>query len=113
MTKTAQQIASDVRSYVETAVGEMASDMTGPSSGFLDEAWSKKIKAAKRNGVRDIQGWLADELYSDADTLSDLIGDRLCDATNGDKALYNAVLDVLSERAHTGMVKACAELRKF
>ena len=111
-TLTPHQIASEVRSHVETACGEIASDMTGSSSGFLDEEWEKKIKAAKRKGVRDIQGWLADELYNDADTLQDLMGDKIHDLTGGDDDRYNAVLDVLMERAFPAMLKACTELRK-
>lgn len=107
-----RKIAEKVRAYVETAVGEIASDMLSPNSGFLDADWEKRIKKAKKGGVRDISGWLGDTLYNDPDTLSDLMGDRICDHTNGDKDDYNRVLDELSRNAFPGMKKACESLRR-
>lgn len=107
-----RKIAEKIRSHVETAVGEIASDMLSPDSGFLDEDWEKRIKKAKRGGVRDIQGWLGDTLYNDPDTLSDLMGDRICDFTNGNEDDYNRVLDALSDGAFPAMKKACKSLRK-
>ena len=106
------KVANDIRGFVETAVGEIASDMLSPDSGFLDEAWEKRVKKAKKNGVRDILGWLADELYNDPDTLSDLMGDRIYEATNGNADDYNRVLDVLEKNAFPGMKKACKSLRR-
>ena len=68
---TARDIAYDVKSYVETAVGEMGYDE------YLQEEYKSRIKEAKRHGVRDIGGWLADELYNDAGTVNDLSGDNI------------------------------------
>lgn len=113
MTKTPQQIANEVHSYLAEAVGDMAADMVNPSSGFFDEIWDRRIKAARRKGVRDIQGWLADELYNDPDTIADLAGDKIYEATNGDKVCYEQVLKALEERAYPGMKKAVAQLRKL
>ncbi len=108
----AQKIASEVMSYVSDAVGDMANDMLSQGSGFLDDNWDKKIKTARRNGVRDLLGWLSDELYSDADTLSDLMGDKIYELTGGDNKLRDLVLDVLSLHAHSGLKKAITELRR-
>ena len=106
------KIANEIRSYVETAVGEIASDMLSDGGGFLDEAWEKRIKAAKRKKVRDLSGWLADELFNDPDTLSDLMGDRICDFVRGNDDDYNRVLDALSANSFPAMKKACESLRR-
>ena len=68
---TARDIAYDVKSYVEIAVGEMGYDE------YLQEEYKPRIKEAKCSGVRDIGGWLADELYNDAGTVNDLSGDNI------------------------------------
>jgi hypothetical protein len=107
-----QAIASEVLSYLQDAVGDIASDMLRPASGFRDDAWDKRIKQAKKNGCQDLQGWLADELYNDADTLQDLLGDRIFEAVNRDEALFQKVLDLLSERAHPALKKACEALKQ-
>ena len=64
---------SDIVNYVQIAVGEMGYDE------FMQEEYASKIKKAKRNGVRDIGGWLSDELYNDAGTINDLVSDKLHD----------------------------------
>jgi len=61
----------DIVSYVETAVSEIAYDP------FAREEYKDKIAEGKKRGVRDIPGWLADELYNDADLVNDLVGDQL------------------------------------
>ena len=61
----------DIVNYVQTAVGEMGYDE------YTREEFPELIKKAKRLGVRDIGGWLADELYNDSDTVNDLAGDKL------------------------------------
>ena len=62
---------SDIVNHVQTAVGEMG------YCEFMQEEYASKIKKAKRSGVRDIGGWLADELYNDAETVNDIVGDQL------------------------------------
>lgn len=69
----AQNVARAAVSYVEEAVSEMGYD-----KWFQDEH-SEKIAAAKKQGVRDIGGWLADELYNDAEIVESLAGDRIYD----------------------------------
>ena len=62
---------SDIVNHVQTTVGEMG------YCEFMQEEYANKIKKAKQNGVRDIGGWLADELYNDAETVNDIVGDQL------------------------------------
>lgn len=63
----------DIVNYVQVACGEMAYDE------YAQDNFPKLFKKAKRQGVRDIGGWLADELYNDSDTVNDLAGDMLFD----------------------------------
>lgn len=62
---------NDIANYVATAVGEIAYD------DFALEDHEDKVTEAKKLGVRDIRGWLADELYNDADLVNDLVADQL------------------------------------
>lgn len=64
--------------YVETACSEMAYQMAEYPSD-LQPAMKRKFDAAKRRGVTDLSGWLADELYNDPDTVGDIVGDALYD----------------------------------
>lgn len=63
----------DIVNYVQTAVGEMG------YCKYTQEDYADRIKQAKRRGVRDIGGWLADELYNDSTVVNDLVGDQLYD----------------------------------
>ena len=109
--KTPEQILCDVDQYVRDAVGDMASDMLSPHSGFLDDAWSKRIKKAKKSGCRDLLGWLADELYNDPEALCDLMGDKIYEACNGDRTAMATVYDVMEQRGGR-LAKAAKLLRK-
>ena len=90
---------SDIVNHVQTAVGEMGYDE------FVQEEYASKIKKAKRNGVRDIGGWLADELYNDAGTVNDLVGDNL----------YGLISEKYNEDPNDKNVwaKHLAEVQKF
>ena len=63
----------DIVNYVQTACSEMGYDE------FMQQEHKAKIDAAKRRGVRDIGGWLADELYNDSEIVEGLVGDQLYD----------------------------------
>jgi hypothetical protein len=105
----AQEIAHQLSSYLQDACGDIAYEASRPGSGYGYEA---KIRKARKAGVRDIPGWLADELYNDADSIEDLLGDRLYDETPGDKDLRNAVLDCLAKSAHPALTTAVNNLRR-
>lgn len=70
---------SDIVSYVETAVGEMAYDKYYQKEPEV----AAKIRQARRRGVTDVGGWLADELYNDAELVNGLVGDQLYDYIQG------------------------------
>lgn len=108
----ASQHANEILNHVQDAVGEIAHDMLSPGSGFLDAKWKKWVQKAKKAGCRDLRGSLADALYNDPDTLTDLMGDRLCEASDGDPVLRNAILDELGKKSFTGMTTAVASLRR-
>jgi len=104
-----KQIARDIRNRLEVACGEIAYEAVQCP---FDEKTENKIAKAKKDGVRDIAGWLADEYFNDPDFLSDMIGDWAYDATKGDEALVNQVYDALSKNAHEAMRKAIEGLRR-
>lgn len=77
--------ADEIYGWIQDAVGDMAghNDSTVDMNlGFVDEKWKKKVAKARKEGVQDVPGWLADEYYNDVDTLMDLSGDRICDAAS-------------------------------
>jgi len=61
----------DIVNHVQTAVGEMG------YCEFTQEDYADLIKKAKRRGVTDIGGWLADELYNNSSLVNDLVADQL------------------------------------
>lgn len=62
---------NSIAQYVADAVGEMG------YGEYAQEEYAPLIKKAKKAGVRDIEGWLADHLYNDAGIVCDLAGDKL------------------------------------
>ncbi len=91
-----------IRSFVETAVGEMAYEAQQPYSGFED--LHDRIQAKRKRGVHDPAGAVADELFNEASTVADLSGDRLFDLVHGtwgtsyaDNATWNAAVEVLGD----------------
>jgi predicted amidophosphoribosyltransferase len=61
----------DIVNHVQTAVGEMG------YCKYTQEDYADLIKKAKRRGVTDIGGWLADELYNNSSVVNDLVADQL------------------------------------
>jgi hypothetical protein len=61
----------DIVNHVQTAVGEMG------YCEYTQEDYTDLIKKAKRRGVTDIGGWLADELYNNSSVVNDLVADQL------------------------------------
>jgi hypothetical protein len=80
-------------SHIENAVGEVA-------YSYPDE-FPELVKRARKQGVRDIPGWLADELYNDSDMVCDLAGDALYEFVSAqgedprDNAVWNKYVDDL------------------
>jgi hypothetical protein len=76
--------ADEIYGWLQDAVGDMAGhdDESVMANLSMSRKWQNKVKKAKREGVRDIPGWLADEYYNDIDTLCDLSGDRIHDAAS-------------------------------
>ena len=72
-----QQKAYDIGQWLQDAVGDIAYDHFP-----MDPKWQRKVAAAKKAGVTDLKGWLADEYYNDPDTLQDLVGDQIYDAAS-------------------------------
>jgi len=107
-----------VGSWLADAVGDMAYEAVD-----CDDSWSnfpKRIKRLKKEGVRDIPGALADELYNDPDTVSDLCGDRICDAMseagfrwNDDsyKEVWNQAVDFFTTHVVTHVPSLNAKLK--
>ena len=118
MENTIEEKASDIVNWLQDAVGDCAH--SSDPDDYMDPKWVRKIKKAKKDGVRDIKGWLADEYYNDVDTLKDLAGDRIHDAATelctttqaipeGQKEhnlLFIKICEAMKDRAHTALVTA-------
>ena len=113
-----EKAAQSVRSWIEDAVGDMANYT---DIHMMDKKWRKKIAQAKRDGVVDLQGWLADEYYNDVDMLTDLCGDRIhdeatmiCTSFRGDRKRFNEVYLMICEElkgmSHFALKKAVDKL---
>lgn len=55
------EIAQQLSGHLQDACGDLAYEQCRCN---FDEASAKKIREAKKNGVKDIPGWLADEYYN-------------------------------------------------
>jgi hypothetical protein len=105
--KEIEEAAHETCGWLQDAVGDFAYGY----EDFLDERTKAKVKQAKKEGVTDIKGWLADEYYNEEDTLSDLLGDHIYDhATTiaGIKdpaysACYIKICEAMLPRAHNAM----------
>jgi hypothetical protein len=73
--------ASDISGWLQDAAGDTAghNEEVLMMNTSMDSAARKKIKQAKADGVQDLCGWYADEVYDDEDWLYDLTGDRIYD----------------------------------
>lgn len=111
-----EEEASDIVSWLQDAVGDMAyyADMH-----MMDKKWREKVAQAKRDGVTDLKGWLADEYYNDKDILADLCGDKIHDATTmicgrKDREQFNRIYIMICEEmkktSHSVLVQALDEL---
>lgn len=109
-------VADVLQSYAQDAVGDVASSMLDPMGAGVEEGdkWDKKIKKARKAGVGDLHGWLADELYSDPDMIEDLIGDQLHDNCAGDNSRMIEVLAYILRTTNpkSAFYKAAKSLHK-
>ena len=111
-----EQKAMEILSWVEDAVGDMSREMHPNDIDICyGKKWAAKLKRAKANGVTDLNGWLADEFYSDPDILQDLCGDRLYDAATQISGTWKdpenslhfvAIANKMKERSHNALSKA-------
>ena len=70
----------EIATWIGSAVTDIAQDQVRMwrDSGW-DDSKGKVLDKMKADGVTDIEGCYADHLYDNADTLADLMGDRVCD----------------------------------
>jgi len=73
----------EIIAYAETAAHECARESVREwkTTGMcIDKVMLEKINALKGNGVSDMTGALADNIFNDKGFLSDMIGDQVFDA---------------------------------
>lgn len=103
-----QSIASEIDSWVQDAVGDCAGhdEESLKANLSMDSKWLKKVAKAKKDGVVDICGWLADELYNHVDTLCDLTGDRIHENGKGDYETMIHIANEIAVKGHPAMQEA-------
>jgi len=110
--ETAKDLADEVDSHLQNASGDLAYEYSRDDAlPFADGQWQDKIKKAKKDGVVDVGGWLADEMYDDVDFLSDMSGDKIHDFARDYKLLTLIEILIASfvkeDRAsHDSLIKA-------
>jgi len=87
-----KHIADQVHAFLQDACTDMAYTV---ELDFFDGKIAAAIERARKEGVRDLKGWLADYFYNNPDTLMDFAGDKICDLTDGDEVLAAKVLEEL------------------
>jgi hypothetical protein len=106
---TASEIARNVDNRIQSACYEMASEINDPVYAS-DPDLKKKIKEAKKLGVTDVSGWLADEYYNDEDLLADFVADWASDLAGWRTELYWETLEVMKKSSHTALKNAVERL---
>jgi len=115
--KTPDEIAQNVLNQLTCACGDIAActvDYDGnilrQLPGLGDSRWTRRARQAKADGVIDLHGWLADEIYNDSDTIRDYLGDWIHDNCNNDVELYNKVCIELIQIGHSAVKSAAQTL---
>ena len=93
----------ELMSWIEDAIGDVADC----NLAMMDKKTAKTVNEMNKNGVTDIKGALADELYNDVDTLVDLIGDRIYGLPN-----RKELLDYCFKYGHTALQEASLKLAR-
>ena len=108
--------AKEIDSYLQDAASEAA--FSTPLDLF-EPYLQKKMRKAKKDGVTDIKGWLADEIYNDVNFLHDIAGDQIHDACMSLGIKYSSkefnltfvrIACSLAENSHTALKQACKML---
>jgi hypothetical protein len=112
--ETPGSAASEIIMRLQSAVSDLARDQyeefeRDMYSFMLDDKAARLMYTAKKDGVRDIIGWLADEYYDDPEQLIDFIGDWTHDYTYDDDE-RNLIYDELKKRGHDSIKKAVDHL---
>ena len=100
------QQASDLYGWLQSACGDIAHGALQGGMLFLEDDVKAKIRQAEKDGVTDLQGWYADEIYNDASSIRDLLGDRIYDAAKGEVGIMFAIATKLKDYNHTALTTA-------
>ena len=108
-----QRYADQLEGHISAACGDLAGvyvDFDNNIDTFmLDPLIKNKLEQAKRDGIRDLRGWYAEELYDDADTLVDLIYNCI-DMIVPDIKLHKDVLNNLAGSRHQAVANAALKV---
>ena len=110
----AEEIASEVRSWFVNAVSDMAFEMVTSNGVYngMNDVNRKKIENAKRDGVEDIQGWFADELYNDEDCFY-MIADKVLTLCEQNQVSIIGVYNELKNIGHATLQSFCEKQIKY
>jgi len=112
--KTIEQAAMEIISWLGSACGDCAYEQYQEYE--LRRNWDSnviaKLDKAKENGVTDLCGWLADEMYNDIDLLRCLMGDNLNTYIEEEREI-ELLQHIVDSGTHDAMKKAARELLKW
>ena len=108
-----EQKAREIAGWIQDAVGDMAYEMSPDDVAMCyGKRWGKRAAFSNK-------AWLADEMYSDADILQDICGDRLFDAATSicgtskdpvNSMHFSAIAKKMKETAHHALATALDKL---
>ena len=108
-----QEKARELASWVESAVNDMAYEQYQLyKENPLYPGVKDKVEKLKAEGVIDLPGRMADDMYNDAELLSDLLGDRLHDFSRKPEERAALLEALKKERSHTAWQDAMQRLER-
>lgn len=104
------RIARDVHSWLQNAVGD-AADAIYSTRGFVGaDKWDDEVERMKKDGVGDVHGALADNMFEDEDTMQDLAFDRIHDEAKSLDSNIVLIAIELRKLGHKPLRKAMNKL---
>ena len=103
-----KELASKVVGWVREDAPDFADCLLLPEMGYSPDGWAERINGAQAKGVKDLKGWLTEELCNDSAALKELLDNPLRVAAGSNEMLRREILQELLKEEHLPL-KAAGE----